>query len=75
MLTTEPGPDMAPYHNRQIARAPGRSLEAWLDARGAGARPAEAPARRITGGPAFAQMMNRLRGGAAGPAASYQAAG
>jgi putative SOS response-associated peptidase YedK len=28
LLTTEPGPDMAPYHNRQVAVAP---RDAWAD--------------------------------------------
>jgi putative SOS response-associated peptidase YedK len=31
MLTTEPGPDVAPYHNRQIAVLPQESWRAWLD--------------------------------------------
>ena len=31
MLTTEPGPDVAPYHNRQIAVLPPASWKAWLD--------------------------------------------
>jgi len=31
MLTTEPGPDVAPYHNRQIAILPPASWKAWLD--------------------------------------------
>jgi putative SOS response-associated peptidase YedK len=31
MLTTEPGPDVAPYHNRQIAVLPGEQWKAWLD--------------------------------------------
>jgi len=32
MLTTEPGPDVAPYHNRQIAVLPAEQWSAWLDA-------------------------------------------
>jgi putative SOS response-associated peptidase YedK len=31
MLTTEPGPDVAPYHNRQIAVLPSSAWLAWLD--------------------------------------------
>ena len=31
MLTTEPGPDVAPYHNRQIAVLPPSDWKAWLD--------------------------------------------
>ena len=38
MLTTEPGPDVAPYHNRQVAVLPQENWRAWLD--GSGAAPA-----------------------------------
>lgn len=31
MLTTEPGADIAPYHNRQIAVLPPASWRSWLD--------------------------------------------
>ena len=31
MLTTEPGPDIAPYHQRQIAVLPSADWRAWLD--------------------------------------------
>lgn len=31
MLTTEPGLDVAPYHNRQIAVLPPQQWSAWLD--------------------------------------------
>jgi len=31
MLTTEPGPDIAPYHNRQIAVLPSSDWRSWLD--------------------------------------------
>jgi putative SOS response-associated peptidase YedK len=31
MLTTEPGPDVAPYHNRQVAVLAHESWRAWLD--------------------------------------------
>ena len=34
MLTTEPGPDVAPYHNRQVAVLPHESWRAWLDGSG-----------------------------------------
>jgi putative SOS response-associated peptidase YedK len=34
MLTTEPGPDVAPYHNRQVAVIPEENWGAWLDGRG-----------------------------------------
>lgn len=37
MLTTEPGPDIAPYHSRQIVLMPKRDWGAWI----AGAVPAE----------------------------------
>ena len=36
MLTTEPGPDVAPYHNRQVAVLARADWSAWLD----GSRPA-----------------------------------
>jgi putative SOS response-associated peptidase YedK len=31
LLTTEPGPDVVPYHNRQVAVLPPASWRAWLD--------------------------------------------
>jgi len=31
MLTTEPGPDVAPYHNRQVAVLPRSEWARWLD--------------------------------------------
>ena len=31
MLTTEPGPDVAPYHSRQIALLPPDAWQGWLD--------------------------------------------
>jgi putative SOS response-associated peptidase YedK len=31
MLTTEPGPDVAPYHDRQMAVLPPDAVAAWLD--------------------------------------------
>jgi putative SOS response-associated peptidase YedK len=31
MLTTEPGPDVAPYHHRQVAVLPPARWHAWLD--------------------------------------------
>lgn len=31
MLTTEPGPDIAPYHNRQVAVLPRSDWARWLD--------------------------------------------
>jgi putative SOS response-associated peptidase YedK len=31
MLTTEPGPDIAPYHKRQVAVLPSSDWKAWLD--------------------------------------------
>ena len=34
MLTTEPGPDVAPYHNRQVAVLPRERWSAWLDGSG-----------------------------------------
>jgi len=34
MLTTEPGPDVAPYHHRQVAVIAHESWSAWLDGSG-----------------------------------------
>jgi putative SOS response-associated peptidase YedK len=34
MLTTEPGPDVAPYHHRQVALLAHASWSAWLDGSG-----------------------------------------
>ncbi|HEX8622517.1 MAG TPA: SOS response-associated peptidase [Allosphingosinicella sp.] len=34
MLTTEPGPDVAPYHNRQVAVLAQERWRAWLDGSG-----------------------------------------
>ena len=31
MLTVEPGPDVAPYHNRQIVIVPRADWHRWLD--------------------------------------------
>ena len=31
MLTTEPGPDVAPYHSRQVAILPPADWRRWLD--------------------------------------------
>jgi putative SOS response-associated peptidase YedK len=31
MLTTEPGPDVAPYHSRQVALLPPAAWRSWLD--------------------------------------------
>ena len=33
MLTTEPGPDVAPYHNRQVVVLPRTEWKPWLDGR------------------------------------------
>jgi putative SOS response-associated peptidase YedK len=46
MLTTEPGPDVAPYHGRQIAVLPGAEWGAWLDY----SRPASELLRPLPGG-------------------------
>jgi len=46
MLTTEPGPDVAPYHGRQIAVLPGAEWGAWLDY----SRPARELLRPLPGG-------------------------
>jgi len=35
MLTTEPGPDVEPYHNRQVAVLPHDHWRSWLDGSGA----------------------------------------
>jgi putative SOS response-associated peptidase YedK len=34
MLTTPPGPDVAPYHNRQVAVLPREAWRPWLDGSG-----------------------------------------
>jgi putative SOS response-associated peptidase YedK len=39
MLTVEPGPDIAPYHSRQIAIVPRADWSGWLDG--------SAPAREV----------------------------
>jgi putative SOS response-associated peptidase YedK len=31
MLTTDPGADIAPYHNRQIALLPPAAWRSWMD--------------------------------------------
>ncbi|MEA3040748.1 MAG: hypothetical protein QOC65_237 [Sphingomonadales bacterium] len=41
MLTAEPGPDVAPYHSRQVAVLPHEHWRAWLDGSG--------PARALLG--------------------------
>jgi putative SOS response-associated peptidase YedK len=41
MLTCLPGPDVAPYHNRQVAVLPSARWQAWLDH--------EAPATELIG--------------------------
>ena len=46
MLTTEPGPDVAPYHDRQIAVLPPERWRAWLDP----AVPARELLRRLPAG-------------------------
>ena len=38
MLTTEPGPDVAPYHNRQVAVVPREDWGKWLDGSAPAAR-------------------------------------
>lgn len=37
MLTTEPGPDVAPYHGRQVALLGAGAWQSWLDHRGTAA--------------------------------------
>jgi putative SOS response-associated peptidase YedK len=49
MLTTPPGPDVAPYHSRQVAVLPRQSWSAWLDG--------SAPATALLG-PCPAGMLN-----------------
>jgi putative SOS response-associated peptidase YedK len=46
MLTTEPGEDVAPYHNRQVAVVPHESWRDWLDYR----RPARDLLKALPGG-------------------------
>lgn len=54
MLTTEPGPDVAPYHNRQVAVLAREHWCAWLDG--------SAPARDLLG-PAPPGMLRVERAG------------
>ncbi|HEY0028485.1 MAG TPA: SOS response-associated peptidase [Allosphingosinicella sp.] len=54
MLTTPPGPDVAPYHNRQVAVLPREAWRAWLDG--------SAPARELLG-PCAAGMLQVERAG------------
>jgi putative SOS response-associated peptidase YedK len=54
MLTTEPGPDVAPYHVRQVAVLPRERWRAWLDG--------SAPARELLGPcPAGMLEVERIR--------------
>lgn len=46
LLTTEPGPDVAPYHSRQIAVLPPSGFAGWLDP----ARPAGEALRPLAAG-------------------------
>ncbi|MGO1076444.1 SOS response-associated peptidase family protein [Inquilinus sp. CA228] len=46
MLTTAPGPDIAPYHDRQVAILDRADWAAWLESCGVGEDPAEAAAAR-----------------------------
>ena len=55
MLTTEPGPDVAPYHGRQIAVLPPERWRAWLDP----AVPARELLRRLPAGTLDAQPAPR----------------
>ncbi|WP_445191953.1 SOS response-associated peptidase family protein [Sphingomonas sp. Tas61C01] len=51
LLTTEPGPDVAPYHSRQVVVLPRSDWAAWLDGSGASrdlCRPAPAGTFRVT---------------------------
>lgn len=51
MLTTEPGPDVGPYHNRQVAVVPQVDWRAWLDGSEPAAdllRPLEAGSLSVT---------------------------
>jgi putative SOS response-associated peptidase YedK len=54
MLTTPPGPDVAPYHNRQVAVLPREAWRPWLDG--------SAPARELLG-PCAAGMLQVERAG------------
>ena len=54
MLTTEPGPDVAPYHNRQVAVLPSSAWASWLDgsvAAGDLLRPAPSGTLRVQAAP------------------------
>jgi putative SOS response-associated peptidase YedK len=46
MLTTDPGPDVAPYHNRQVVVLPREDWGRWLDP----AVPAQALLRPLPAG-------------------------
>lgn len=47
MLTTEPGPDVAPYHGRQVALLGPKAWAAWLDHEAAGDLLGPAPAGSV----------------------------
>jgi putative SOS response-associated peptidase YedK len=55
MLTTEPGPDVAPYHNRQVAALRPSDWQGWLDY----SSPAQAIIRPLPGGSLSVQPANR----------------
>lgn len=54
LLTTEPGPDIAPYHDRQIVLPPADQWAAWLD-------PHRAEPPPIAPSPAGALKVERIR--------------
>jgi len=65
MLTTEPGPDVAPFHSRQVAVLPRAAWSAWLDG-SAPARdliaPLPAGSLSVTAAPREAASANPLLG-------------
>lgn len=48
MLTTEPGPDIAPYHNRQVVVLPRTGWKPWLDGQPASELIGPAPAGTLS---------------------------
>jgi len=63
MLTTEPGPDVAPYHNRQVAVLPRSEWARWLDP----ATPAADVLRPLPAGSLDAERIVRVDNAAGEP--------
>lgn len=56
MLTTQPGPDVAPFHDRQVAVLPSTDWRSWLDY----SEPASELIRPLPKGSVSAQAANRI---------------